>query len=283
MKAEFTALVQQLIAAQGKDALFNITKCKAFLAAAQGQNLTERRLLQQVVESGVTSGIANAYDMVVYKAQAVQKLQADYYLAPNVANGVVDVLIELIKTPAQVQQPATVQTVHQPPIQHAIVQQTLPPVNQQSPQSPPIVQPIYQQVNTATPQFQNQATAKLRHGFASFWLWLCYIGNIIGSITTVVSIVFWNDIEPWLLGFVSKDLVFISCISCVASSVCLRQILHWKKWGFWGLVLIQIGLMIFSRFELRSIISAAISMGIIWGVLHFRNAYNAKTAWEQLE
>jgi hypothetical protein len=131
MKAEFTVLVQQLIAAQGRDALFNSTKCKAFLATAQGANISEKRLLQQAVESGITSGIANASNIAAYKAQAAQKLQADYFLAPNVANGVVDVLIGLIRTvpPAQPQQSAQ-QLAYQSPVQQTTYQSQQPQYQQ---------------------------------------------------------------------------------------------------------------------------------------------------------
>jgi hypothetical protein len=102
MKAEFTALLRQLISECGKDALLDATRCKAFLATVQGQNITERRLLQHLVESGITNGIANAGDVggdvALYKAQAVQKLQNDYYYAPNVADGAVNVLIDMMQT-----------------------------------------------------------------------------------------------------------------------------------------------------------------------------------------
>jgi hypothetical protein len=98
MKAEFTAIIQHLIAEQGRDALFNAAKCKAFLADyAKGGHLNERRLLLQVVEAGVASGIANANDLAAYKQLAAQKLQDDYYLAPNVANGVVDMLAQVLR------------------------------------------------------------------------------------------------------------------------------------------------------------------------------------------
>jgi hypothetical protein len=98
MKAEFTALVQKLVAEQGRDALFNTAKCKAFLADYTGSEYqNERRLLLQVVEAGITSGIANTGDLAAYKRMAVQKLQDDYYLAPNVTGGVVDMLALVLR------------------------------------------------------------------------------------------------------------------------------------------------------------------------------------------
>jgi hypothetical protein len=98
MKAEFTALVRQLIAEQGRDALFNAIKCKAFLADyTKGEYLNERRLLLQVVEAGITSGIAKTGDLASYKLMAAKKLQDDYFLAPNVANGVVSMLAQVLR------------------------------------------------------------------------------------------------------------------------------------------------------------------------------------------
>jgi hypothetical protein len=132
MKAEFTALVQQLIAEQGRDALFNAAKCKAFLADyAKGEHLNERRLLLQVVEAGVASGIANTGDLAAYKQQASQKLQDDYYLAPNVAGGVVSMLAQVLRgdtatpqgTAAVHQSAVPARTAYQPPVQNTPARQ----------------------------------------------------------------------------------------------------------------------------------------------------------------
>jgi hypothetical protein len=98
MKAEFTALVQQLIAEQGRDALFNTAKCKSFLADyARGEYPNERRLLLQVVEAGIAAGIANTGDLASYKLMAARKLQDEYFLAPNVATGVVSMLAQMLR------------------------------------------------------------------------------------------------------------------------------------------------------------------------------------------
>jgi hypothetical protein len=240
-------------------------------------DINARRLLQQVVESGIAGGIANASNLTAYKAQAVQKLQADYYYAPNIANNVVDLLIGLIKMqpPTQVQPP-----VRKPPIQQPAYQA---PAQQQAPQ---IAQPIYQQVNVAAPQFQNQTNnVKLRHGFTSFWLWLFFIANIFGIILIIGIIVSWSDLEPLLslLGPVNDTLIIVSGICCFAGSICIRQILNWKKCGFWGLVVIQIGSQFIVEAQIERIIGTVIILCITWGVLHFRNAFNAKTTWEQME
>jgi uncharacterized membrane protein YhaH (DUF805 family) len=104
MKAEFTALIQQLIAEQGRDALFNAAKCKAFLADyARGEYLNERRLLLQAVEADIPKAVADTNDLAACKQQCVKKLQDDYYLAPNVANGMVNLLSVLLGKETQQQ------------------------------------------------------------------------------------------------------------------------------------------------------------------------------------
>jgi hypothetical protein len=269
MKAEFTALVQQLIAEQGRDALFNAAKCKAFLLNNPGASVNERRLLQQVVDAGITGGIANASNVAAYKAQAVQKLQSDYYLAPNVAKGVVDVLVQLIQTPT-----AVARTAHQPPAQQAPAQQ---PVYQAPPwqpayQAPP---PQYAQPVSSAPN-----DVKLRHGFTSFWLWVNCIGNILGAAGFVFVCL--NGLET--SGFQFFALLGVFLITASA----FHSIIKWEKYGFYTLVVVMIAATIFNPFELFEIdrlgcfISLAISNAILYGVLHFRNAYNAKTTWEQL-
>jgi hypothetical protein len=51
--AEFTAIIQTLIAGQGKDAFVNPAKCKAFLPDyTKNEYAKERRLLLKVVEAG---------------------------------------------------------------------------------------------------------------------------------------------------------------------------------------------------------------------------------------
>jgi tetratricopeptide (TPR) repeat protein len=104
MKAEFTTLVQKLIVEQGKEALFNTAKCKAFLADYTGSEYqNERRLLLNTVEAGITKAIADTKDLAACKQQAVQKLQDEYYLAPNIAAGAVNMLSVLLGKETQQQ------------------------------------------------------------------------------------------------------------------------------------------------------------------------------------
>jgi hypothetical protein len=230
MKAKFITLVQQLIAAQGRDALFNIAKCKAFLAATQSQNINERRLLQHVVESGITSGIMNASNVAAYKPQAVQKLQTDYYYAPNVANDVVDILIGLIKTapPAQVQPPAaaTRTPVYQPPAYQAPVQQAAPQIQQPqyAPYSPPVPQAAPPQV-VVIQQAAQQYIPPPRRGIGEsiekrtmgqfFWNTIGIL-FVAGIVFTISMAMYYNgeiSIEH-LFGITVIALVIVIVVSC---------------------------------------------------------------------
>jgi hypothetical protein len=83
LKAEFTTLVQQLITDQGKDALLDTGKCKAFLADyAKGEYLNERRLLLQVVEVGIPGGIMKTDDLAAYKQMPPKSCRTSISLLP---------------------------------------------------------------------------------------------------------------------------------------------------------------------------------------------------------
>jgi tetratricopeptide (TPR) repeat protein len=98
LKAAFTSLVQQLIAKQGIDAMFDAAKCKAFLARnSTGAGGPEHQLLLQVVESGVAAAIVGTADPASCKQNQAQLLQSRYNIAPKVANGVIDILAPILR------------------------------------------------------------------------------------------------------------------------------------------------------------------------------------------
>jgi hypothetical protein len=100
MNAEFTTIIQTLAAEQGKDALFNAARCKSILADyTRNEYKKESRLLLQVIEAGVAEALSKADDIASCKAQAVRKLQDEYYLAENIAQDVVDMLSSVLATP----------------------------------------------------------------------------------------------------------------------------------------------------------------------------------------
>jgi tetratricopeptide (TPR) repeat protein len=100
MKAEFTALIQQLIAEQGREALLDAAKCRAMLADySKGEYKKESRLLLQAIEAGISEALSKADDIASCKAQAVRKLEDEYYLAENIAQDVVEMLTSVLTTP----------------------------------------------------------------------------------------------------------------------------------------------------------------------------------------
>jgi hypothetical protein len=100
MDNTFTTVIQTLVAEQGKETLFSASKCKAFLADyTKGEHKKESRLLLQAIEAGVAEALSNADDLASCKAQAVQKLQDEYFLAENIAQDVVDMLAAVLTTP----------------------------------------------------------------------------------------------------------------------------------------------------------------------------------------
>jgi hypothetical protein len=103
MNAEFTAIVQTLVAEQGKDALVNPAKCKAFLPDYTKSEFTkERRLLLKVVEAGAVKEIAAAADPDICKKQQVRHLTEELFMAEDAAAEVVDMLVFVLRgdTPA---------------------------------------------------------------------------------------------------------------------------------------------------------------------------------------
>jgi Tfp pilus assembly protein PilF len=100
MTTKFTAILKQLVAEQGKEALFDKAKCKGLLADyTHGNCEKESRLFMLAVEAGIPQALADADDTAVCQAKAVQKLHEDYYLDPQVAGDLVDTLAGLLVKP----------------------------------------------------------------------------------------------------------------------------------------------------------------------------------------
>jgi hypothetical protein len=100
MNIEFTAIIQTLVAEQGKGALFSAAKCKAMLADyTRNEYKKESRLLVQAVEAGVAKAIAETQELEICKLQQAKLLQDDYSLAPDMAVDVVDMLAAVLAPP----------------------------------------------------------------------------------------------------------------------------------------------------------------------------------------
>jgi uncharacterized membrane protein len=98
MNAEFTAIIKTLVAEQGKDALVNPARCKAFLADYTKSEFTkERRLLLGVVEAGAAKEIDAAVDLDICKRQQIQCLQEELFMAEDMAADVIDMLAFVLR------------------------------------------------------------------------------------------------------------------------------------------------------------------------------------------
>jgi tetratricopeptide (TPR) repeat protein len=98
MNAQFTAIIQRLVAEQGKEALINPAKCRPFLPDYTGNEFTkERRLLIKVVEAGVAKEIDAAENIETGKKLQMRYLQEDLFIAGDIAMDVVDMLAFVLR------------------------------------------------------------------------------------------------------------------------------------------------------------------------------------------
>jgi tetratricopeptide (TPR) repeat protein len=98
MNLAFIAILQQLAAEQGKEALLNPAKCKAFLADyTRGEYKKESRLLLQALEAGVQKAIDTTGELEICKKQQARILQEEHFLTEEAAADVVDTLALVLK------------------------------------------------------------------------------------------------------------------------------------------------------------------------------------------
>jgi tetratricopeptide (TPR) repeat protein len=98
MNTTFIDILQKLIAEQGKEALLNSAKCKAFLADyTKGEYKKESRLLLQALEAGVQKAIDTTGELEICKQQQIRVLQEEHFLTAEAAADVVETLIVVLK------------------------------------------------------------------------------------------------------------------------------------------------------------------------------------------
>ena len=98
MDKTFTGILQKLVTEQGKEALLNPSKCKAFLADyTSGEYKKESRLLLQALDAAVIKAIDGAQDMALCKKQQVKVLEDECFLKPEIAADLVDTLALVLK------------------------------------------------------------------------------------------------------------------------------------------------------------------------------------------
>ena len=98
MNPEFIAILKKLVTEQGKEVLFNPTKCKAFLADyTHGEFKNESRLLIQIIEAGVPKAIDVSDNLSQCKQLKIKVLQEEFFLAKKIAEDVIDTLVIILR------------------------------------------------------------------------------------------------------------------------------------------------------------------------------------------
>jgi tetratricopeptide (TPR) repeat protein len=98
MNKNFITILQQLVAEQGKEALLNPARCKAFLADyTRGDYKKESRLLLQALEAGVQKAIITTVELEICKLQQARVLHEEHFLTAEAAADVVDTLALVLR------------------------------------------------------------------------------------------------------------------------------------------------------------------------------------------
>ena len=96
--SNFLIILKKLVAEQGKEALLNPVKCKAFLADyTKGEYKKESRLLLQALDAGISKAIDSADNLEICKKQQIRVLHEEYSLVEETAENIVDILIMILR------------------------------------------------------------------------------------------------------------------------------------------------------------------------------------------
>ena len=98
MDKGFIEIIQKLVAEQGKEALFDHRRCKAFLDDyTKNKYKNESRLLLYVLESGVQKEIIDTEYIDICKENQIKMLHEEHYLSIEIATNVVDMLALVLR------------------------------------------------------------------------------------------------------------------------------------------------------------------------------------------
>jgi hypothetical protein len=98
MEQGFIDILKKLVKEQGKEALTDAKKCKAFLADYTGSEYKkERRFVTQAVEAGAAKAIAGAQDLAACKQAQVRELEDECGFSTAVAADIVDALALVLR------------------------------------------------------------------------------------------------------------------------------------------------------------------------------------------
>jgi len=98
MNSTFVSILQKLISEQGKEALLNPARCKAFLADyTKGEYKKESRLLLQALEARVPNAIDSTGELGICKQQQARVLREEHFLTEEAAADVIDTLALVLR------------------------------------------------------------------------------------------------------------------------------------------------------------------------------------------
>ena len=98
MEQGFIDILQIMIKEQGKNVIFDISKCKAFLADyTKGEYKKESRLLLQTIDAKVPKAICDSNDLDICKKQQIRLLHEDYDLILSAAADIIDTLAFVLR------------------------------------------------------------------------------------------------------------------------------------------------------------------------------------------
>ena len=98
MEKDFIDILQEFIAEQGKEALFNASKYKGLLADhTKNEYKKESRLLLQALDAGVQKAIDTTKELAICKKQQVRLLHEEYGLDEKAVADIVDALALVLR------------------------------------------------------------------------------------------------------------------------------------------------------------------------------------------
>jgi len=141
---------------------------------------------------------------------------------------------------------------------------------------------------TAASPASNFENRRLRHGFTSFWLWSNLIFQLFGLLVFLLDMLMDGNLTGDSLPYSSSGDMWVIRIASAASAYASWRLIKWEKSGFWMFIGICVALLFLNPYKLDgegffiAIIVYAAIIGALYGVLQFKNAFNAKSTWEQL-
>ncbi len=128
---------------------------------------------------------------------------------------------------------------------------------------------------------ENLQPPKQRHSFVTFWLILLIISN---SITVIMYLFLPNDLIFKYFKNSTTINIFESILMCFIQIGLIILLLKWKKWAFFGFVIIGIisSILTYLRtYEILVLISLPIAALFLYGVLQIKK--NDVSAWKNME